>query len=71
MRARPLQELTPREKEVARLIGQGLSYAGVAAELDCSPRTVESHVIRIASKIPGRATPLRRVLIWAVQNPDL
>jgi len=36
-------QLTPRQKEVLRLIGQGKTTREIAAELGLSPRTVEFH----------------------------
>lgn len=66
----PIRPLTGREIEVAKLLAQGKGYGAIAAALvpKCSPRTVQSHVMRIAAKIPGTAAPYRRVLIWALKN---
>ena len=47
----PLQRLTPREREVLRLVAQGLSDAEVAQELVISPRTVNAHLTSIYSKL--------------------
>ena len=47
--------LTPREKEVARLIGTGATSRAIGAELFISTRTVEGHVSRILAKL-GLAT---------------
>lgn len=49
-RRRP-EELTRRERDVLRLLAQGRSNDGIAAELVLSVRTVESHVASIYSKI--------------------
>jgi predicted ATPase/DNA-binding CsgD family transcriptional regulator len=46
-----LDELTPREREVASLIGQGLTDREVAARLVISKRTAEGHVNRILVKL--------------------
>ncbi|NRA31405.1 MAG: response regulator transcription factor [Parvularculaceae bacterium] len=49
-----LGNLTPREKEVALLLDQGLSNKEVARELSCSPRTVEIHRSRVFEKLSVR-----------------
>ncbi|WP_327116368.1 LuxR C-terminal-related transcriptional regulator [Nocardia sp. NBC_01730] len=43
--------LTPREKEVATLLAEGLSNRAIAAKLVLSPRTVEAHVEHILTKL--------------------
>jgi len=40
----PLDDLTPREREILDLMAQGHSNVRIGALLDLSPRTVESHV---------------------------
>ena len=47
----PLDELTPRELEVLRLIARGRTNAQIAAELVTSGATVKSHVNRIFRKL--------------------
>jgi DNA-binding NarL/FixJ family response regulator len=46
-----LDQLTPREREVLRLIARGYAYKEVARELDISARTVESHVSAVLRKL--------------------
>lgn len=58
------QALTPREREVARLTGQGLSNAEIAAELVISRRTVESHQDHIRRKL--RMGSRYEVIAWAM-----
>jgi DNA-binding CsgD family transcriptional regulator/tetratricopeptide (TPR) repeat protein len=50
-RRRGEQTLTPREREVAKLIVAGRSNAEIAEHFVLSPRTVESHVANIFSKL--------------------
>jgi PAS domain S-box-containing protein len=42
--ARPLTQLTPRQNEVLRLLGEGASTAEIAATLHLSKETVRNHV---------------------------
>lgn len=43
--------LTPTERHVARLVGQGLSTRDVAAQLFVSPRTVDFHLRNVFAKL--------------------
>jgi DNA-binding NarL/FixJ family response regulator len=49
-----LDELTPREVEVFRLMARGMSNAEIAAELIVSETTVKTHVARILMKLEVR-----------------
>lgn len=44
-------ELSPRELEVAELLGRGATNADIAQTLFLSPRTVEKHVARVLAKL--------------------
>lgn len=44
-------DLTPREKKVVGLIGEGLSNKAIARHLDISPHTVKSHVRNVMDKL--------------------
>jgi DNA-binding NarL/FixJ family response regulator len=48
----PLEELTPREREVLALMAEGRSNAGIAKELVVTEGTVEKHVHSILMKLP-------------------
>ena len=60
----PLEELTPREREVLSLMAEGRSNAGIARRLWVTEGTVEKHVHSILAKLPLSATDddHRRVL---------
>jgi len=47
----PLDELTPRAREVLGLMAQGLSNKGICEKLVVSPKTVETHVNSIFWKL--------------------
>jgi DNA-binding NarL/FixJ family response regulator len=49
-----LAELTPREGEILRLIGRGLSNTEIAAELVISMATVKTHVRHLLQKLEVR-----------------
>ena len=46
-----LDQLTPREREVLRLIARGYAYKEVARDLEISVKTVESHVSSVLRKL--------------------
>ena len=50
-RRRPLDALTPREREVLALMAEGRSNAAIAAELVVSDGAVEKHVNSIFAKL--------------------
>ncbi|WP_432190530.1 ATP-binding protein [Streptomyces sp. Tue6028] len=62
--------LTPRETEVAHLVKSGLSNKTIAARLVISPRTVESHIDHILSKLGF--TCRAQIAAWATEHvPDI
>jgi DNA-binding NarL/FixJ family response regulator len=46
-----LEQLTPREREVMRLIARGYAYKEVARDLKISVKTVETHVSSVLRKL--------------------
>lgn len=48
----PLADLTPSERDVLRLIAEGLSNDGIAARLSTGQSAVEKHVSSIFRKLP-------------------
>lgn len=62
-RRSPLDELTPREREVLELMGEGLTNAGIAERLVVTEGAVEKHTQRLFAKLglSADATVHRRV----------
>jgi DNA-binding NarL/FixJ family response regulator len=62
-RADPLDELTPREREVLALMAEGLTDRGIAERLYVTPKTVETHIRHVFAKleIPESALDNKRV----------
>jgi DNA-binding NarL/FixJ family response regulator len=60
----PLRRLTPRERDVLRLMAEGRSNSAIAADLVISPSAVEKHVNSILTKLdlPPADSDHRRVL---------
>lgn len=60
----PLEEITPRERDVLALMAEGLSNSGIAQRLWVTEGTVEKHVRSILGKLrlPESAGTHRRVL---------
>lgn len=46
-----VEQLTPRERDVLRLIARGYAYKQIARNLEISPRTVETHVSSVLRKL--------------------
>ena len=60
----PLEQLTPREREVLELMAEGRSNQAIAEKLFVTPRAVEKHVTSIFTKLglPSSEQDHRRVL---------
>ena len=61
-----LDQLTPREREVLRLIARGYLYKEVALELSISAKTVEAHVSAVLRKL--QLSNRHELSRWAVER---
>ena len=61
-----LNQLTPRERQVLRLIARGYAYRDVATELAISIKTVESHVSSVLRKL--QLSSRYELTHWAVER---
>jgi DNA-binding NarL/FixJ family response regulator len=64
--AETAEPLTPREREVAQLLAEGRSNKEVAARLDVSVKTVETHRAALMRKIGARSVV--DIVRYAVRN---
>jgi DNA-binding NarL/FixJ family response regulator len=62
----PLDELTPREREVLALMAEGLTDRGIGERLFVTPKTVETHVRHIFAKLSLPATRTENKRVHAV-----
>jgi non-specific serine/threonine protein kinase len=60
--------LTPREREIADLVADGLSNKDIATKLVISRRTAEGHVEHILSKLGF--TSRAQIAVWAAEHRD-
>jgi two-component system nitrate/nitrite response regulator NarL len=58
-----IKDLTPKEKEVLRLIAEGSSRAEVARQMQMSSKTYDSHLYHIRIKTGVRAVS-RLARLW-------
>lgn len=47
----PIDELSQREKDVLNMLGRGMQYKAIAADLSLSPETVRTHIRNIYEKL--------------------
>jgi non-specific serine/threonine protein kinase len=62
------QLLSRRELQVAELLSEGLSNREIAARLTIAPRTADSHVEHIRTKLGF--TSRAQIAVWLVQRPE-
>jgi len=65
-RPRTIDQLTPREREVLRLIAEGLSNKRIALELGVAEKTVKTHVGHVLAKL--ELTDRTQAALYAVRE---
>ncbi len=68
MSERAPRELTQRQAEVYQLVACGLTCPDIAESLDLSPRTVQMHVRRIATKLGLDGRPMRAIMLHSARR---
>ncbi len=65
------EALTPREKEVLKLLARGLTDREIAKELVIAEATVKNHVSNILSKlgVPNRSAAIARAYEYGLLDP--
>jgi DNA-binding NarL/FixJ family response regulator len=61
-----LDQLSPREREVLRLIARGYTYKELGVELSIAPKTVESHVSAVLRKL--QLSTRHQLTRWATER---
>jgi DNA-binding CsgD family transcriptional regulator len=66
--------LTPRERQIAALIGEGLKYDAIARRLGVSPATVSTYAQRIRARL--KVSSRTQIATWVGQrtqagHPDI
>jgi DNA-binding NarL/FixJ family response regulator len=68
-RSAPRMRLTTREREVLRLVGDGLPNKSIARRMGISERTVKAHLTSVYQQL-GVADRTQAAL-WAQRNPGV
>lgn len=64
----PIELLTPRELEIARLVTLGHRNAAIAAELGIQTVTVKNHLQRIMRKLDMASR--MQVMLWVISEEN-
>jgi DNA-binding NarL/FixJ family response regulator len=62
-----VKPLTERQTQIVDGLVRGESYAEIAARLGITKRTVRMHAFCASKKIPGKGSPLIRILRYAAR----
>lgn len=56
--------LTPRQAQIATLVGKGFPTPAIARETGLSPETVNAHIKQAAQRLPGDTSPRHKLILW-------
>jgi DNA-binding NarL/FixJ family response regulator len=62
----PLEQLTPRQREILQLIAEGKNTKEIASDLDISVKTVESHRLQLMERLNVHDVP--GLVRYAIRN---
>lgn len=62
----PLEQLTPRQREILQLIGEGKNTKDIASDLDISVKTIESHRLQLMERLNIHDIP--GLVRYAIRN---
>lgn len=57
--------LTRRQRQIVELLAEGKTFAEIGHTLGISREAVKAHIAKLALRLPGQGTSLRRVLLHA------
>lgn len=60
-----VSDLTPRQRQVCKLVGEGYDYSEVAEELGLSYRTITKYAQEAAERLPGDQRPIQKLMLHA------
>lgn len=55
---------SPRQREVARLTYEGMSYKEIAADLGIAEKTVKIHMAQLSERVDGHGKPQVKAVRW-------
>ncbi len=62
--------LTPRQREVGRLVAEGLTSKQIARATGLSVRTVDDHITDAARRLPGHGRARHKVTVFFLSIRD-
>ena len=67
---KPIDQLTPRERQIAEMLGEGKAPRVIAGELGISTRTVRQMVYKVLEKTGAANTVHLAVMVASEGSPE-